>query len=172
MLRSERYCHDKSVCLSVQLDLGLRSLHTPTLWMCSKGNTLSFSRNSGVWKKFSQRENLRYRWNGTVEDRAKDTILNGHNYEVVYEFSIAAKIMTLNDLWARFKVLTGTLVKIAVLRSHVVGRPSVTLQYNTIFVYCIVVRPLRQVTWNTRTRNTIVGLPNNGNEGIEERILN
>ena len=46
------------------------------------------------------------------------------------------------------------------------------IQYNTIFVYCIVVRPLRQVTWNTWTRNTIVGLPNNGNEGIEERILN
>ena len=28
-------------------------------------------------------------------------------------------------------------------------------QYNTIFVYCIVVRPLRQVTWNRWTRNTI-----------------
>jgi len=45
-------------------------------------------------------------------------------------------------------------------------------QYNTIFVYCIVVRTLRQVTWNRWKRNTIVGLPNSGNEGIEERILN
>jgi len=43
---------------------------------------------------------------------------------------------------------------------------------NTIFVYCIVVRPPRQVTWNRWKRNTIVGLPNSGNEGIEERILN
>ena len=39
----------------------------------------------------------------TAEDKAKVTI-NGH-YKVVYGFRLPTKCMTLNDLWARFKVM-------------------------------------------------------------------